>query len=94
MASVSWYELAWLVQHERIEVSLPLLPWLQGLSELVRTITSTPSIAATAVMLPASFPGDPVDRVIYATAIEHGLQLVTRDEQLRRHPHPRQLTVW
>jgi PIN domain nuclease of toxin-antitoxin system len=94
VASVSWYELAWLAQHERIDISLPLLPWLEGLSREVRTMPTTPAIAATAVGLPASFPGDPADRVIYATAIEHGWQLVTRDLKLRRHRHPRQITVW
>ncbi len=94
VASVSWYELAWLAHHKRIDVSLPLLSWLEDLSVQIRTITSTPAIAATAVALPASFPGDPVDRVIYATAIEQGWQLVTRDERLRRHRYPRRITVW
>jgi PIN domain nuclease of toxin-antitoxin system len=31
---------------------------------------------------------------IYATAIEHGLRLVTKDQKLRRHRHPRPVTLW
>jgi PIN domain nuclease of toxin-antitoxin system len=54
----------------------------------------TPAIAETAVSLPSSFPGDPADRLIYATAIEHGLRLVTKDRNLRRHRHPRPIAVW
>lgn len=54
----------------------------------------TPSVAATAVALPSSFPGDPADRLIYATAIEHGWRLVTKDRRLRSHRHPRPVTVW
>ena len=34
------------------------------------------------------------DRLIYATAVEHGWQLVTKDNRLRRHRHPRSVTVW
>jgi PIN domain nuclease of toxin-antitoxin system len=44
--------------------------------------------------LPEAFPGDPADRLIYATAIEHGWQLVTKDRRLHDHPHLRPITVW
>jgi PIN domain nuclease of toxin-antitoxin system len=54
----------------------------------------TPAIAATAVSLPTSFPGDPADRLIYATAVEHGCRLVTKDRRLRGHRHARPLTLW
>jgi PIN domain nuclease of toxin-antitoxin system len=94
VAAASWFELAWLVQRNRITVALPPRAWLERLGTQIRTIDATPAIVVTAAELPRSFPQDPSDRVIYATAIEHGLQLVTRDEQLRRHPYPRQITVW
>jgi PIN domain nuclease of toxin-antitoxin system len=94
IAAVSWFELAWLVQRNRITVALPARAWLERLASQIRTIDATPAIAVTAAELPRSFPPDPSDRVIYATAIEHGLQLVTRDEQMRQHPYPRQITVW
>jgi len=54
----------------------------------------TQAIAATAVSLPSSFPGDFADRLIYATAIEHGLRLVTKDRMLRAHRHPKPLALW
>jgi PIN domain nuclease of toxin-antitoxin system len=94
VASVTWYELAWLALHERIRITRPLLSWLDELAGQVRTVVTTPSIAATAVSLPSSFPSDPADRLIYATAIEHGWRLVTKDERLRRHRHPRDVTIW
>jgi PIN domain nuclease of toxin-antitoxin system len=31
----------------------------------------------------AEFPGDPADRLIYATAIEHGSRIASADERLR-----------
>jgi PIN domain nuclease of toxin-antitoxin system len=94
VAAISWYELAWLARHERIAVNVPVRTWLQGLAAQLRTIGVTPAIADTAVALPSSFPGDHADRLIYATAIEHDLQLVSKDRAIRDHVHPRQIAVW
>lgn len=94
VASVTWFELAWLAEHERITVGAPVRAWLDRLSATVRTVPTTPAIAATAVALPSTFPRDPADRQIYATAIELGWQLVTKDRQLRDHPHPKPITIW
>lgn len=94
VAAISWYELAWLARHERITVTVPIRSWLEGLASQLRTVAVTPAVADTAVGLPASFPGDPADRLIYATAIEHGLDLVTKDRGIRDHDRPRSLTVW
>jgi len=94
VASITWFELAWLGEHQRIIVSGAVRSWLEDLAGAVRTVGTTPAIAATAAALPASFPGDPADRLIYATAIEHGWKLVTKDQRLREHLHPRPLAVW
>ena len=94
VASITWFELAWLAEHERITVAVPIRSWLEDLAADVRTIGTTPSVAATAVALPVSFPGDPADRLIFATAIECGWQLVTKDRRLRDHRYPRRITVW
>lgn len=94
VSAISWFELAWLAQHARISLAVPVLVWLEELSAQVRTIGISPPVATTAVSLPASFPGDPADRLIYATAIEHGWQLVSKDDRLRRHRHPRKIVVW
>jgi PIN domain nuclease of toxin-antitoxin system len=94
VASITWFELAWLGSHERIVVSIPIRSWLEGLAEQVRTVPVTPAIAAAAVALPSSFPGDPADRIIYATAIEMGWDLVTKDSQLRKYKHPGKVAVW
>ena len=94
VADVTWFELAWMAEHQRITLSIPVRSWLEGLAKQVRSIPVTPAIAETAVRLPASFPGDPADRLIYATAIETGLSLITKDLRLRRHRHPRRIAVW
>jgi PIN domain nuclease of toxin-antitoxin system len=94
IAAISWYELAWLARHGRIVINIPVRSWLESLGAHVRTIGPTPAIADTASGLPTSFPGDPADRLIYATAIEHGAKLVTKDRLIREHDKPRSLVVW
>jgi PIN domain nuclease of toxin-antitoxin system len=94
VSAITWFELAWLARHERILVTIPIRSWLERIATGVRTVGITPAIADAAVSLPSSFPGDPADRLIYATAIEHGWQLITKDRKLRRHRHPRSVTIW
>lgn len=94
VADISWFELAWLAKHERIVLTVPIASWLLQLTAQVRTIPVTPAIAATAVGLPTAFPGDPADRLIYATALENGWRLITKDRKLRKHRHPRPVALW
>lgn len=94
VAAISWFELAWLAYHDRIVVTIPVRSWLDQIAAEVQTIGITPAIAQAAVSLPSSFPGDPADRLIYATAVELGCRLVTKDRRLRTHRHPRPIAVW
>jgi PIN domain nuclease of toxin-antitoxin system len=94
IAAISWYELGWLAEKQRIVIDVPIRTWLEDLGAQVRTMGITPAIADTAVGLPSTFPRDPTDRIVYATAIEHGVKLVTRDEAIAKHDWPRSLVVW
>lgn len=94
VSAITWFELAWLASRGRISLDLPVRAWLTELGADVRTLGITPAVASTAADLPATFPGDPADRLIYATAIEHGCRLATKDHRLRKHRHPRPLTIW
>jgi len=94
VAAISWFELAWLARHERILVTVPIGSWLEGLAAQIRTAPITPAVASAAVSLPSSFPGDPADRLIFATALERGWRLVTKDRRMRSYRQPRSITVW
>ena len=52
----------------------------------------TAEVAALAMQFPESYPKDPVDRLIGATARAEGLALVTRDEMIRNSPLLK--TIW
>lgn len=94
IAAISWYELGWLAERQRIAINVPIRSWLEDLGAQLRTIGITPAIAHSAVTLPHSFPRDPTDRLIYATAIELGVRLVTKDEAIAEHDRARTLVVW
>ena len=94
MAAITWWEIAWLARHGRLTPSVPARAWITELARDMRTLPLTPAIALTAADLPALFPRDPVDRLIYATAVEHGCRLVTKDGLLHEHDPEGRVVVW
>jgi len=94
VADITWWELAQLEARARILVQTSVGSWLAALAAVVRTIPISPAVAEVAARLPVTFPGDPADRLIYATAVEHGWRLVTKDARLQAHPVPTPVTIW
>jgi len=94
VAAITWFELAWLAHTGRIVITSPVRAWLDRLAGYVESVPLDPAIASTAVALPRTFPGDPADRIIYATAVERGWQVVTKDERLRKYKSPRTIAIW
>lgn len=94
VATITWFELAWLAHNGRIVITTPVRAWLDQLARHVESVSLDPAIASHAVSLPRTFPGDPTDRIIYATALERGWQVVTKDDRLRSFPSPREVAVW
>lgn len=86
VAGITWYELAWLFDAGRIAVEEDPATWLRRTAGQHATLPATWSIGHRAAGLSRheDFPKDPADRLIYATAVEHGLTLVTKDRALRR----------
>jgi PIN domain nuclease of toxin-antitoxin system len=58
----------------------------------VRVIEIAPEIAALAMAFPESYPKEPCDRLIGATARAFGMTLITQDERIRDSPRIR--SVW
>lgn len=85
VASVSLLEMAVLIARGRVVPEGTAESWLAGLVDRTGVVVKdiTPTIAVLATSFPDSFPGDPADRLIAATARAEGLALVTRDGRLR-----------
>lgn len=93
--SICCWEVAMLVQKKRIALDRPVVAWVRAAlaREGVLAMSLTPEVAVSAGILDGKdFPGDPADRMIYATAREAGAPLLTRDEKLRSYD-PRG-TLW
>ncbi len=72
----------------RIALDRDVYLWVLDLFSLdeVELAPLTPQVAVAAALLgPAGFHGDPADRFLYATALEHSVPLVTKDELIRSH---------
>ena len=87
-------EIATLDRRGRITLAGGATKWIRtALADpRVEEIPLTSEIALAAGELPESVPGDPVDRVIYATSRATGSPLVTRDRRIANHD-PRRV-VW
>lgn len=94
VAAVSWWELAWLVRRGRVTPRAPLGAWLRDLAGDIRTVGLSPAIAARAAQLPRGFQSDPMDRLIYATAVENGWRLVTKDGRMRAFDREGAVVIW
>jgi PIN domain nuclease of toxin-antitoxin system len=95
IASISAWEVAMLELRGRISLDREIRQWVrQALAQpRVRELPLTATVAVAAALLERDgFPGDPADRIIYATARATRSPLVTRDERLREHDPSG--TVW
>ena len=94
IADVVIWELAFLLArgvlrtHSTIEKTVENFITRSGVT--VQSIT--PEIATIAAEFPESYPKDPIDRIVGATARAAGLALVTKDERIRSSPLLK--TVW
>ena len=79
-------EIATLAARGRITLDRPPLEWMHEALALPRVelLALTPAAALKAAALPSTFPGDPADRLVVATALLEAAILVTRDHRIRR----------
>ncbi len=86
VAAISFWEVAMLAEKRRIALDVGTLEWLHEATTLpgVELLALTVEIAVRAGSLPPDVGSDPADRLVVATAIEHGARLVTKDDRIQR----------
>lgn len=94
VCTISCWEVAMLERGGRIALDRGVREWVgRALSlERLEAIPLSADIALDAALVPTEFPGDPADRIIYATTRRLRARLVTKDATLRRFD--RQTTLW
>ena len=90
---ITLWEIALLAARGRIDAGPDIGAFIESALQVraIRVLPITPAIA-TLAQSDLFAHGDPADRIIAATAIEHGAPLVTADAKLRKLKEP--ATIW
>jgi PIN domain nuclease of toxin-antitoxin system len=85
VSPLTFWEIATLRRLGRIALDRDIGSWVQDLMGVpgVSIAPLSPEAAAWAGDLPDNFPGDPIDRMLYATSRDLRVPLVSKDEALR-----------
>ncbi len=86
IADISLWEAAKLVELGRLELSIPLAEFFRlAIAPELMVLPVTPAIAERVTVLEAAgFHKDPADQIIVATALGHGLRLISDDRRIRQ----------
>lgn len=84
VCAITPWEVALLVEKDRLRLALDLGAWLDAVlgAEGVDLLPIEPAIAVDSVRLPGRFHADPADRFIVATARHWGVPLVSADQAI------------
>ena len=92
ISPVTLFEVAHLVQRGRIQVATSCESFLHDLAGRFVLKHVNVDIALTSARFIEPYPGDPMDRLIGATAMSEGIPLVTADERIRQSGQVQ--TIW
>jgi PIN domain nuclease of toxin-antitoxin system len=94
VSPMSYWEVAMLVERGRLVLDRDVLTWIRQALAMPRVVCVPllPGIAVAASSFAADFHGDPVDRILVATAQHLQAPLVTKDDRIRSSKAVR--TIW
>ena len=84
ICDITLLELATLANKGRLQMNITLETFLQEVEARFTVLPISWRACARTMELPASYPRDPADRIIGATALVEGLSLLTADREIRR----------
>jgi PIN domain nuclease of toxin-antitoxin system len=84
ISDITLLELATLVSQGRIRLDISVESFLQEVESRFVVLPMNSRVCARAITLPGTYPQDPADRIIGATALVEGLPLLTADREIRR----------
>ena len=84
ISDITLLELATLASKGRIHLAISLETFLQEVESRFVVLPISGRASARAMGLPATYPKDPADRIIGATALVEGLSLLTANREIRR----------
>ncbi len=94
LSAITLWELAVLAHRGRIKILGRIEAFLDDIIAPLYLSPITPAIAALSASFPDSYPRDPTDRIIGATAQAESLTLITADRNIRNCKFKPFATVW
>jgi PIN domain nuclease of toxin-antitoxin system len=82
LSAISLWEIAWLAENKRIDIDVSVGSFVKKCASYVQVLPISSEIAVRSVQFPNSYPKDPQDRMIGATAIIEGIRLLTHDTRI------------
>jgi PIN domain nuclease of toxin-antitoxin system len=92
ISDITMWEMAMLAGRGRLNLTGTIEAFVEEICSRTAILPITARIAALAVQFPASYPKDPSDRLIGATAISEGIELISADVGIQRAGIVR--TIW
>jgi len=84
ISDMTLWEVGTLASRGRIQLGISLESFLQEVETRFVVLPITSRACARAIGFPSTYPKDPADRIIAATALVEGLSLITADREIRR----------
>jgi PIN domain nuclease of toxin-antitoxin system len=92
ISDITLLELTTLSRKARVRLDISLESFLREVEARFIVLPISGRACVRALALPATYPKDPADRIIGATAIVEGMSLLTADREIRRSRALR--TIW
>jgi len=84
VADITLWEISMAAAYKKVTLPHSLSAYLKQIEQRFRVLPITATIAERSLGFSEKYPGDPADRLIGATALISGLQLVTSDKRIRK----------
>jgi PIN domain nuclease of toxin-antitoxin system len=92
VSDITLFEIALLASRKRINFAPDVGTTLSEVERQFVVLPVTANIALQAFELPSTYPNDPVDRIIAATALLEDMPLITADREIRKSRAV--VTIW
>ena len=87
ISAISAWEVSMLHTKKRIDIGVDCLNWVEHALNMpgIALVNLEPIIAISSNTLSGTFHGDPADRIIVATALQHDALIVTADKKILQY---------
>ena len=84
LSAIGLWEIAWLAENKRIDMDVSVDSFVKKCASYLQVLRIIQEIAVRSVQFPKSYPNDPQDRIIGATAIVEGARVLTHDKLIAK----------